>query len=264
MLVRIDDFERARDTISEKLGYNTDNVKLDHDISMYAPSGVHLELHFATVEEYFAVNAKDVLEDIWEYGYVKEGCSHQYCLSDDLFYFYHVAHMAKHYEYGGVGVRFYLDMWLLCGIENDREKREALLRKGGLLTFAEVAEELCRIWFDDRAHNARTLMMQRHVVQNGIYGTKENNVAWDQIKHGGEKKNALRLIFLPYKQMVIKYPSLEKHKYLYPFYHIRRWCSTVLHGKTKKSVDRLKMNSDVAHNQKDDMETMLRDLELIK
>ena len=265
MLVHIEDFEKARDVIAEKLGYTTDNVKLDHDLSMFAPSGVHLELHFATVEEYFAANAKDVLEDIWSYAYVKEGYAHQYCLTDDLFYFYHVAHMAKHYEYGGVGARFYLDMWLLFQLDFDREKREVLLKKGGLLTFARVAEELCGVWFDGKEHTDRTLRMQRHVICNGIYGTKENNVVWDQIKSGGEKKNAMRLIFLPYAQMVKKYPSLEKHKYLYPFYHIRRWGSAVIHGRTKKSVDKLKMNSEVAASgQKSEMESMLRDLELIK
>ena len=265
MLVHIEDFDKARDVIIEKLGYKTDNVKLEHDISMFAPSGVHLELHFATVEEYCAVKAKDVLEEIWSYAYVKEGYAHQYCLTDDLFYFYHVAHMAKHYEYGGVGIRFYLDMWLLCQFDFDGEKREELLRRGGLLTFARVSEELCGVWFDCKAHSDRTVKMQRYVVCNGIYGTKENNVAWNQIKSGGEKNNAMRLIFLPYKQMVIKYPSLEKHKYLYPFYHIRRWCSAVLHGRTKKSVDTLKMNSEIASSgQKDDMENMLRDLELIK
>lgn len=264
MLVHVEDFDRARDAIVEKLGYSTDDQKHEHDISLFAPCGVHLELHFATVEEYCAVNAKEVLENIWEFAYLKEGYAHQYLLSDDLFYFYHVAHMAKHYEYGGVGVRFYLDMWLLCRIECDREKREALLRRGGLLKFAQIAETLCHIWFDGGEHNAQTLRMQRHVVQNGIYGSAENNMAWNQITKGGEQKNALRLIFLPYDQMVVKYPSLEKHKILYPFYHIRRWCSAIVHGRTKRSVDKLKMNSDVAKNQRDDVETMLRDLELIK
>ncbi|MBQ8849460.1 MAG: nucleotidyltransferase family protein [Clostridia bacterium] len=264
MLVHIEDFDRARDVIAEKLGYTTDNEKHEHDISMFAPSGVHLELHFATVEEYCAVNAKEVLADIWKHAYVKEGCAHRFVLGDDLFYFYHVAHMAKHYEYGGVGVRFYLDMWLLNRIDHDREKREAMLLRGGLLTFERVSAELCRIWFEGGAHNERTLRMARHVLQNGIYGTKENNLVWNQISEGGKTKRALNMIFLPYENMVIRYPSLKKHKVLFPFYQVRRWCSIVIHGRTKKSMDKLKENSDVTRSQRDDVESMLKDLELIK
>lgn len=263
LLVHLEELETARDILCEKLGYVFDKKVVEHDISLFSPSGVHLELHFATMEEYCAVNAKEVLEDIWDYARLIEGHVHQYYLTDELFYFYHVAHMSKHFEYGGVGVRFYLDMWLLNRLEYDREKREALLKRGGLLTFERVAVELSEIWFTGGVHNERTLRMQSHVIQNGLYGSGEANAAWRQINEGGKTRHILNLIFLPYDGMVYKYPSLEKHKILLPFYHVRRWCSAVFHGRTKKSVDLIKLNTEVAKNSATEFEAMLKDLELI-
>lgn len=263
LLVHPEELETARDIICGQLGYRLEEQVVEHDISLYSPSGVHLELHFATVEEYCAVNAKEVLEEIWDYARLIEGYSHRYYLTDDLFYFYHVAHMSKHFEYGGVGVRFYLDMWLLNRLEYDRQKREVLLRRGGLLTFEQVAAELSEIWFTGGAHNERTLRMQRHVIQNGIYGSGEANSAWRQINEGGKTKHIMNLIFLPYEGMVYKYPSLKKHKILLPFYHVRRWFSAVFHGRTKKSVDLIKLNNEVARNKAPEFEAMLKDLELI-
>ena len=263
MLVRREELERAKNIICERLGYHTDEVMLEHDISMFSPAGVHLELHFATMEEYCAVNAKAVLERIWDYAYLKEGFAHRYLISDDLFYFYHIAHMAKHFEYGGVGLRFYLDMWLLNGLEHNREKRELLLREGGLLTFEQVASELCGVWFDGKKHNKRTLRMQEHVLGNGIYGSGEGKTAWNQIKKGGKVKHVLSLIFLPYDQMVYRYPSVKKYKILFPLYQVRRWCSTIFHGRSGRLVTIVRANEEVAQNQRGSIEKMLKDLELI-
>ncbi len=263
LLVHKEELDKARDLLCEKLGYTVDEKMIEHDISLFAPSGVHLELHFATMEEYCAVNAQAVLENIWDYARLIEGFAHKFYLTDDLFYFYHVAHMSKHFEYGGVGVRFYLDMWLLNRLEYDREKREELLKLGGLLTFERVAAELSEIWFTGGTHNERTLRMQRHVIQNGIYGSGEGNAAWRQITEGGKTKHIMNLIFLPYEHMVIKYPSLKGRKILLPFYQVRRWFSAVFHGRTKRSVDLIKLNSEVAQGTRGDIEAMLKDLELI-
>lgn len=263
MLVHREELERAKNIICERLGYQTDEVLLEHDISMFSPSGVHLELHFATMEEYCAVNAKAVLERIWEYAYLKEGCKHRYLISDDLFYFYHIAHMAKHFEYGGVGLRFYLDMWLLNNVDHNREKRESLLKEGGLYTFEQVASELCRVWFGNAKHSKGTLRMQAHVLQNGIYGSSEGKTAWNQIKKGGKVKHVLSLIFLPYDQMVYRYPSVQRHKILFPLYQVRRWFSTIFHGRADRLVTIVKANEDVAQNQREGIEKMLKELELI-
>ena len=264
LLVQPDQLDEAKDIIVAELGY-TCGEKLEHDISMFSPSGVHLELHFSTVEEYCAANAIDIMQDIWKYAHVRENSQYCYDVEAELFYFYHIAHMSKHFEYGGCGARFFLDMWLFkrfCLF--DREKSDELLRRGGLKVFADVCEHLCNVWFENASHNEQSRKVEQCVVDNGIYGSKENNLAWQQITtKGGKYKYIFRLIFVPYDGMVRRYPSLERHKWLFPFYQVIRWCSIVKAGRTKSSIDTFKQNTEVAHNRSDDFELLLKGLELI-
>ena len=264
LLVPTDEYEKAQTALIEGLEY-TRGEQHEHDISMYSPNGVHLELHFGTIEEYCAVDAKGVLDDIWNYANVSDGFEYRCFIPDELFYFYHVAHMAKHFEYGGCGLRFFLDLWLLTNrVEYNAEARRKLLERGGLLQFAEQAEKLAEIWFGEGEHTDLTMRMQYHVLNNGIYGSETGNIAWKHITEGGKNKRAKNMIFLPYDRMVKKYPSLERHKILLPFYHIRRWCSAIFHGRTKSSIDTLKLNAAVANNKTEPIREMLKELALIK
>ena len=264
LLVQPERLEDAKVVISSELKYEC-GEKHEHDVSMFSESGVHLELHFSTVEEYCAVNAIDIMQNIWDYAFVRNGSKYCYDIAGELFYFYHVAHMSKHFEYGGCGLRFFLDMWLLRRYSSfDEEKADELLKKGGLKVFADACAHLCEVWFGEAEHSEQTKEIEQYVLDNGIYGSKENNVAWQQITKGGKNKYALRLIFLSYDNMVKKYPSLEKHKWLFPFYQIRRWCSVIRNGRTKKSIGMLKQNSDVAQSRRGEVEKLLRGLALIK
>lgn len=263
ILIPDEEHESAKLLIAEQLGYQI-GERHEHDVSMFAPSGVHLELHFGTIEEYCAVNAKSVMDNVWQNAYPREGYEYQYVLSNELFYFYHIAHMAKHFEYGGVGARFYLDLWLLNrSMEFNISEKERLLKQSGLMRFADVSEKLADVWFSDGEHDKLTVLMQGHVIGNGIYGSKENNVAWQQINNGGQIGRAKNLIFLPYEQMLLRYPQLEKRKALLPFYHVRRWGSIVARRRTKRSIEVLKQNSEIAKQKTGDIRDMLKELELI-
>ena len=255
--------ETAKMAIAEHLGYEV-GAKSKHDVSMFAPSGVHLELHFGTIEEYRVANANNVMVDIWKYAVVREGYGYQYVIADELFYFYHVAHMAKHFEYGGCGIRFFLDLWLLeHRKDHSAEKRRELLERGGLLKFAQCSARLANVWFSDGEHTDLTRRMERHVIGNGIYGSKKMNEAWQQINAGGRRKRAINMIFPPYSVMVARYSSLADKKLLLPFCHIRRWFSIVLQGRIKNSINMLKLNSSVKKETSERVHTMLKELELI-
>ena len=116
ILVHIEDIDRALDIIINNLNYKNTGKTL-HDLELLSPNGVHLDLLFDTVEESYSGNANAVLKNIWDYAVLKEATKYLYVLSDGMFYFYHVAHMAKHFEEGGCGIRFFLDMWLLNNSE---------------------------------------------------------------------------------------------------------------------------------------------------
>ena len=111
ILVDKSNLESARDRLQQDLGYQEEQVASSHDVSLYAPSGVHLELHHSLVEEEYAQFTSDILYDVWER--IVQSESYQKTMADEMFYFYHIAHMAKHFGIGGCGVRPFLDVYLL-------------------------------------------------------------------------------------------------------------------------------------------------------
>ena len=262
ILIHDSDIDTATELLQTKLAY-INKGKGEHDIQLYSPSGVHLELHFDTVEKRRAVNARSVLQRIWDGSSSKEGAMLTEA-SDAMFYFYHIAHMAKHFEEGGCGIRFFLDLWLLNHkLEFDREERENLLLEGGLLKFAKSAELLADVWFSGVEHSAFTQKMETYVLGGGIYGSSKNYIAAKQVKTGGKLGYALYMIFLPYPEMSMKYPILRDKKILLPFYHIRRWCSLLLRRRIRSSIDIIKNNNQIADDRMDVVSEILTEVGLV-
>lgn len=138
-----------------------------YDVSLFSPSRVHVELHFDLTEVMPKVD--DVLDRVWEMAELKTPSRMQYVMLDEMFYFYHIAHMAKHFGNGGCGIRSFLDVWILNhNISFDRKKRIELLEQGQLITFAEMAEALSEVWFGGKEHNQITKIMEQYILDGGI------------------------------------------------------------------------------------------------
>lgn len=261
ILVKPENIDGASNALSVSLNY-TQKGSTPHDISLFSPSGVHLELHFDTVEERRANNSKNILDNIWDYAVSNGNGNYTYELCDEMFYFYHIAHMAKHFEASGCGLRFFLDMWLLNRDKSNIEKRNKLLEDGKLLKFAVSSEELSSVWFSKTAHSSVSKCMEEYILRGGIYGSADNNITTQRIHTGSKLKYTLGLIFLSYDKMRIRYPSLNK-KLLLPFYQVRRWFSLIFRGKTKRSINTLKRGTSLSQEQKDSVASMLKELGLI-
>ena len=174
---------------------------------------------------------------------------YHYCLSDAMFYFYHIAHMAKHLEEGGCGIRTFLDLWIIDRLpESDRKGRDTLLSRGGLLTFAEAARHLSEVWFFGAEGNALSRGLERFVLGGGAFGSVEHSVAVKQTKKGGKLGYAIARIFPPYEKMKFRYPVLERKKWLLPVYHAVRWLSILHKGNGLQSLQELETNASMSEN----------------
>ena len=266
ILVHEEDLERAVTALKEKLGYNCKREeKGSHDIQLYSPSGVHLELHYKLVEENINLKANIVLSDIWNYIEEEKTCFAEKIITDDIFYFYFIAHTAKHFVNGGCGIKPFIDLWVYNHSKNIQinvDKRKELLFKGGLLKFAENAEKLSEVWFGKIEHTDITRQMEKYLLKGGVYGTMQNRVAMQQAKSGGKFKYALSRIWLPYDTIKFHYPVLQKHKWLLPFCEIRRWFKLLFKGGVKRSVGELSANSSITKEQKDEISSFLNELGL--
>lgn len=238
VLVPEEQADSAARLLSEQLDYAYE-FKNYHDISMKAPSGVHLELHFSIKENTKSIDP--LLSDCWSYAFASANC--EYRFSNEYLFFHHLAHASYHFLHGGCGVRPFLDLWLLeHRVSFDAARRDALLAQAGLTTFAAQARHLSEVWFGGAAHNDVTRDMERYLLTGGVYGSAENLMNMQQLRQGGRARYVLSRVWMPYESLCCKYPSLEGRPALTPLYQLRRWGQLLLSSAaTKRSLHELQL-----------------------
>ncbi len=257
ILLHGEDLDAAVSYLSHNLSY-TLKERTTHDLSLFAPSGIHVELHFDLVEEGRANDAVDILKNVWENVSLKESSSYCYEMSDAFFYFYHVAHMAKHFESGGCGIRPFIDLFILDRVKGaDVAARNALLAEGGLLQFTDTCRALCRVWFEGDAPDPLLGQLQAFLLRGGVYGSTSNRVALQQKKRGGRFGYILSRIFIPYAKLKRYYPILNKHPWLMPFMQVRRWFMLLNPSVAKMAKKELAVSGKLEKEKADEMNAFL-------
>lgn len=243
ILIADSDVEKTKKLLSEELSY-TYVSEWDYEVSFHTPAKTHIELHHTLKDENEAINK--VLSGVWERSAPVAQASFCYEMSDEMFYFYHIAHMAKHFVNGGCGIRPFIDIWVLNNnCEFDKQKRYALLDEAGLLPFAKAAEKLSEVWLGNEPHTSLSEQLEQFILSGGTYGTVANRVAVQRTVAGGKFSYIMTRIFLPYDQLKLTYPNLVKRKWLFPFYQIKRWFRIFRKGKLKKSMQEVEITSAV-------------------
>lgn len=233
ILVHEENVEKAADIITESLGYEYKG-RGKHDIQILSTENIYVELHFSLLEEDASPAMAKVLNTAWKHAKPVENGKYGYELDDAMFYFYHIAHMAKHFICGGCGIRPFLDLWLMRKNRNyDTPQKDALLKKGKLTDFAKTAEKLSRVWFSGEEHDKTTRIMEEFIISGGCFGSKETKMLSEQQKSGGRIKYILSRIFVPYDDLKGQYPIIKKYKFLTPICEICRIFS-LLFGKKRK------------------------------
>lgn len=257
ILVHPEDLDKAIAYLTECLKY-TEKERATHDASLFSPMGIHLELHFDLVEEGRANNAISVLRSVWKNVSLHEKYQYWYEMTDAFFYFYHIAHMAKHFETGGCGIRPFIDLWILDQVAaEEKDKRDELLAKGELLVFTNACRALNQVWFGGNALDERTSQMQEFLLHGGAYGSADNRVALQQNRKGGRWGYILSRIFVPYERLVRYYPILEKHRWLMPFMQVRRWFMLLRPDVAKMAKTEINTNNNLSKSKARQMKSFL-------
>lgn len=229
--------------LQETLGYEKDSIDA-YDAVMISPSGFHVELHFDLITSYDNAAAHEILSKVWNFTNCVDGCCRKE-MKDEYFYYYHVAHMARHFIDGGCGIRPFLDVWLLnhkCIF--NKSTRNKLLKKGGLLKFAKASEEIAETWLSGMPYSEEGKLFEDFVLKGGVYGSTDNKIIIQQGKSGGRFKYILRRIFMPYEELKYKYPILKRHKYLYPLMLLRRCFFAVFTKKSKQIKKEMQISAE--------------------
>jgi len=262
ILVHPEDLPKAVSILVKELDYK-EGEKGSHDVSLHSPSKIHVELHYKLVEKGWAQNSCLVLEQVWDYVIQREGYKYWYDMSDDMFYFYHIAHMTKHFEQGGCGIKPYLDLWILDNVKGgDREKINNLLIQGGLLRFSEVSRKLSRVWLEGEKSDATTEKMQEYVLNGGVQGNTENRIAIQQQQKGGVVPYVFSKIFIPYEIIKFQYPVLQKYRWLTPIMEVRRWGKLIFCGHASRVTKELQYGTRISKVEAEDMSAFLNEIGL--
>lgn len=262
VLVHYDDLERTIYLLLQDLQYEVEE-RTPHDISLFSPRGICVELHFDLVEEGRANNANVILKTVWDNVLLHGDSKYLYKMNDAFFYFYHIAHMAKHFESGGCGIRPFIDLWILdrmVGI--DKKKRDELLCKGGLIKFANVSRTMVEVWFERREPDEISSRLQEFILHGGVYGSAENRVVIQQKKKGGKIGYIASRIFIPYSKLKKYYPILEKHRWLTPVMQVRRWFMLLKPNVAQMAKKEIATNSSLDKTKAEQMNSFLENIGL--
>ena len=262
ILVHKTDLEQAISYLSQNFSYEKIE-RGSHDVSFYQSNGIHFELHFDLVEEGQAKKAIDVLRSVWDNASPCKDSAYRYEMNDSFFYFYHIAHMAKHFEVGGCGIRPFLDLWILNRCKEFQPNEGNLLFvQAGLEKFAVAAKTLSEVWFDQKPADDLSSQMQDYLLHGGVHGSSENRVALHWAEKGGRLGYFKSRMFAPYEKLKRYYPILEKHRWLLPFMQVRRWFMIFNPDVFRRTKRELKTNQSINASDADEMYVLLNNLGL--
>lgn len=158
-------------------------------------------------------------------------------LSREDAYVYHIAHMSKHFEASGHGIRGIADQWVLMqawDAQMDHAYVAAQLRELGMIDFerslrtlteAVVGKDACgRVLAGETGALSDGLgQMLAYMLESGTYGTLQNQVtnrlrqeAELDLGRGPRMRYILHRVFPPLKKLQLGYPVLKRHPWLLP------------------------------------------------
>lgn len=248
ILIHEEDLEEAIRCLEAK-GYRCGDRNY-HDVSLYSPNNMHLELHFHIQENIDSLDA--VLKDAWAYAEASEGS--RFDFRKEFFVFHIYAHMAYHFVSGGCGIRSLVDIWIMeHKMDATYACAEELLRKAGIYQFAVEMSRLADTCFSGSACDEFSELVLAYIYRGGVYGSLENNITVKKTKSNSSVVYAFKRLFLPYKTMVILYPILKKTPILLPFCWVARWIQALFGGKTKKFASEISCANNISDNQMADV-----------
>lgn len=260
VLVKKEDLNRAVEALKKNNKFVQYGKVNYHDISLFSPSNVHLELHFSIKENIECIDK--LLDKVWDYCENTAENPFEFKETNEFFVFHTLAHMLYHFKAGGCGIRPFMDLYLLHkNFELDLEKLESMIKECGITKFYENVKLLSEVWFEDKEHTDLTLSMEDYVFSGGVYGSKENDLAVKKNKVN-RKSYIFNRIFSPYDVIKNRYPILQKHKWLTPFYQVRRWIESLFKNKAKQLKTEIQIYDNVDQTKKEKVEKMFSGLDI--
>ncbi len=156
-----------------------------------------------------------------------------YEMTWDDFYLFLIGHMAKHFIYGGIGIRSLLDLIVFkekLEKKCDQEYIGKILKQANLLEIERKINNLAQKCFEQKTMDSTETKLLDFILNSGLQGTSKNNISSKIIKNGTSNskilKNQIKLVKLylfPTKRVLEeKYSYIKKYSFLLPIAWIHR------------------------------------------
>ncbi len=224
ILIHPEDIERLTELL-EGLGC-VKGIESDHEYHFRTKEGMHIELHKSLIPSYDS--------DLYAYfgnGFARarsvSGWDFRRELSPEDTYLYLVAHMAKHYRSGGVGVRYAIDLMVFrraYALDEARVARE--LSSLGLHVFEDCIRRLCAVWMEGQPWDDATRRMNRFLFSSGVYGDEQRAAVscGARLSRSGAKakhRRYRRILFPSYETMRLR--GCTGGRWRLPLWWVERW-----------------------------------------
>lgn len=239
ILIRPEQYDLIKPIVSG-FGF-TQKVESDHELT-WQKSSLLLELHKRLIPSY----NKDYYEYFGDGWKLAKPCREQQnvyemSVADEFIYLF--THLSKHYRDGGIGVRHMTDLWvyLRANPDLDKEYLEKELKELKLWDFYKNVIDTLNVWFGDKAPSDKTDFITAIIFGSGAYGTHEAHLTATAVKYmkatgtakGARRRRTLEILFPKRKNLVKRYPVLEKAPILLPVFWVVRSVSTLLFSSSK-------------------------------
>ena len=245
VLVKEDDLKKAISAIENA----SDFIMLKksyHDISM-VNYHVHLELHFTIKEN--EENIDRLLSQAWVYSKPADDGSSRYDFTPEFQLFHVIAHMSHHFLHGGLGIRPFIDLWLIKNKTGyDEDAVRAMCSECGILKFYEESCNLAEVWLGTGEYTETTKILEGFCLYGGVFGSAHFRNAGRQRKERGIKYIFSR-IFPPVYQVKEYYRDDSGKNHLLCYYYGKRllsWFGMERRSELKKQV-RAVLTSDTEY-----------------
>lgn len=244
--------EKETEGVLTALGYVCEHKDSHHSVYMRHPF-MNIEMHYNMIGNDSLLDA--YYDNIWERLELEPGMSYIYRLKWEDFYIFMIAHLAKHFQGGGSGIRSVIDVQQFLNKMEEKLDWKYIneeLRKIELTQFEQHMRNLTAIWFGGEKETEFYAQLREFIQNSGIYGTPENLGVQRAVRAGrkgwkGKMQMWLNVIFLPYKEMKMQYPYLLKCPVLLPIAWIQRFFRTIFlrRKKAKRILSSMNAERDV-------------------
>ena len=232
VLVPENEVYKAAEQIEEKTDF-VFRKRNYHDISMTS-SHLYLELHFNLKEH--MDNIDKLLEHVWDYA-VPADDGNEYVLTSEFQLFHVIAHMSYHMVHGGLGIRPFLDLWLLRKkTDYDENIVRRMCADCGILTFYEKCCRLADTWMAGQTVSDDLSILESYILSGGVFGNTENALASKRRKHN-IINYMIRRVFMERSLLESEYPEMKDKPYLAPLCQMKRW-SRLINQKKRSQIRR--------------------------